>query len=111
MARSTKPGYHRALARWMPSAKGWAIGLPFAFLLVFFMLPFLMVLKISFAESTMDVPPFTHLLVLGQDKLTVLLNFESYLTIVQDDIYFAAYASSLTVAFFTTLLCATRRRC
>ena len=105
MAGSKRPAYQRALARLLPSARGWAIGLPFAFLLVFFMLPFLMVLKISFAESTMDVPPFTHLLVLGHDKLTVLLNFESYLTIVQDDIYFAAYASSLTVAFFTTLLC------
>jgi hypothetical protein len=41
MAGSQRPAYQRALARLLPSARGWAIGLPFAFLLVFFMLPFL----------------------------------------------------------------------
>jgi len=105
MATQRKPAADLARWRWLPSGKGWAIGLPFVFLLVFFMVPFLMVLKISFAESTMDVPPFTHLLALEHDKLAISLNFESYRTILEDDIYLAAYVSSVKVAFFTTLLC------
>ena len=40
----------------LPSGRTWAIAIPFAFLLVFFMLPFLLVLKISFAQSAMEVP-------------------------------------------------------
>ena len=89
----------------MPSARAWAIGLPFAFLLVFFMLPFLMVLKISFAQSAMEVPPYTALLSYQDQQFSLQLSLESYITIVQDDIYFSAYASSLRVAFFTTALC------
>jgi putrescine transport system permease protein len=89
----------------VPSGRTVAIAIPFAFLLVFFMLPFLMVLKISFAESTLDVPPYSHLIELGKDRLGLMLNFESYLTILTDDIYFSAYLSSIRVAFFTTLIC------
>ena len=97
--------YTRATSRWLPSGRTLAIVLPFAFLLIFFMLPFLMVLKISFAESAADVPPFTHLIEWGDEKMAVMLNFESYLTILRDDIYLSAYLSSLRVAFFTTLIC------
>jgi putrescine transport system permease protein len=95
----------RPLSRWIPSGRTLVIALPFAFLLVFFMLPFLMVLKISFAESAADVPPYTHLFSYIDNNLSITLNFESYLTILHDDIYFSAYISSLRVAFFTTLIC------
>lgn len=89
----------------MPSGRTWAIALPFAFLLVFFMLPFLLVLKISFAQSAMEVPPYTALLQYQDQQLNILLSLESYITIFTDDIYFSAYVSSVKVAFFTTLAC------
>ena len=89
----------------MPSGRTWAIALPFAFLLVFFMLPFLLVLKISFAQSAMEVPPYTALLQYQDQQLSILLSLESYITIFTDDIYFSAYVSSVKVAFFTTLAC------
>ncbi len=89
----------------LPSGRTWAIAIPFAFLLVFFMLPFLLVLKISFAQSAMEVPPYTALLQYQDQQLSFLLNLESYITIFSDDIYFSAYASSVKVAFFTTLVC------
>jgi putrescine transport system permease protein len=93
------------LAGWIPSGRTLAIGIPFVFLLVFFMLPFLLVLKISFAESTLDVPPYSHLFSYTENKLAIQLAMESYITIIQDDIYFAAYVNSIRVAFFTTLIC------
>lgn len=89
----------------MPSGRTWAIALPFVFLLVFFMLPFLLVLKISFAQSAMEVPPYTALLQYQDQQLSILLSLESYITIFTDDIYFSAYVSSVKVAFFTTLAC------
>ncbi len=89
----------------LPSGRTWAIAIPFAFLLVFFMLPFLLVLKISFAQSAMEVPPYTALLQYQDQQLSFLLSLESYITIFSDDIYFSAYASSVKVAFFTTLVC------
>ncbi|WP_395670077.1 ABC transporter permease subunit [Rhodoferax sp.] len=99
----------QSISRWpsmlMPSGRTWAIALPFAFLLVFFMLPFLLVLKISFAQSAMEVPPYTALLQYQDQQLNILLSLESYITIFTDDIYFSAYVSSVKVAFFTTLAC------
>ena len=93
------------LIRWISSGRTLAIGLPFVFLLVFFMLPFLLVLKISFAESTLDVPPYSHLFSYTENKLAIQLAMESYITIIEDDIYISAYISSIRVAFFTTLIC------
>jgi putrescine transport system permease protein len=69
------------------------------------MLPFLLVLKISFAQSAMEVPPYTALLQYQDQQLNILLSLESYITIFTDDIYFSAYVSSVKVAFFTTLAC------
>jgi len=89
----------------LPGGRTWAIAIPFVFLLVFFMLPFLLVLKISFAQSAMHVPPYTALLQYQDQQLSFLLSLESYITIFSDDIYFSAYASSVKVAFFTTLVC------
>ncbi len=105
MTELTQTPLQFRLGRWIPSGRTLVIAIPFVFLLVFFMLPFLLVLKISFAESTMDVPPFGHLLVLGDEKLSFFLDFESYLTIFRDDIYLSAYISSIRVAFFTTVIC------
>ena len=93
------------LNRWIPSGRTLAIGIPFAFLLVFFMLPFLLVLKISFAESTLDVPPYSHLFSYTDNKLAIQLTMESYITILEDNIYLSAYISSIRVAFFTTVIC------
>jgi hypothetical protein len=42
----------RRVARWLPSGRSLVIAAPFGFLLVFFMVPFLAVLMISFASPT-----------------------------------------------------------
>ena len=42
---------------WLPSGKTLAVVPPFAWLLVFLLVPFLLVFKISFAELQFGVPP------------------------------------------------------
>lgn len=46
---------------WLPSGKTLAVVPPFAWLLVFLLVPFLLVFKISFAELQFGVPPYTPL--------------------------------------------------
>ncbi|MCX8520697.1 MAG: putrescine ABC transporter permease PotH, partial [Rhodoferax sp.] len=53
-ATHSKPwsGSYR-LSQWLPSGRSMVIAVPYLFLLLFFMLPFLIVFKISLADSRM----------------------------------------------------------
>ena len=79
------------------------IGVPYGWLLVFFMLPFLIVLKISVSE--MDGVRFKDVLTLGDGLARLTLKFGNYVFITQDDLYFKTYLSSLAYAATTTVLC------
>ncbi len=79
------------------------IGLPYLWLLVFFMLPFLIVLKISFSE--METVTFKDMLTFKDGLAQLTLRFANYVFITQDDLYFKTYLSSLKYAAITTALC------
>ena len=79
------------------------IGTPYAWLLVFFMLPFLIVLKISVSE--MDGVRFKDVLTTADGLIQLTLKFSNYVFITQDDLYFKTYWSSLVYAATTTVLC------
>ncbi|SUD37262.1 binding-protein-dependent transport system inner membrane protein [Ectopseudomonas mendocina] len=81
------------------------IGIPFLWLFMFFLLPFVIVLKISFAEADVAIPPYTEIYEWADNKLTLLLNFGNYIFLTEDALYLSAYLGSLQVAFFSTLLC------
>ncbi len=91
--------------RWWPKGRTLVIAVPFVFLLVFFLLPFAAVVKISFADSRLGVPPYTPLFLWVHDKLTLHLSMKAYLAVLMDDFYFWSYINSIRVAFFTTVLC------
>lgn len=93
------------LKRFVPSGRTLVIATPFVFLLVFFLLPFLAVLKISFADSRLGIPPYTPLIAMVNDKLTLHASLTSYLAVLTDDFYFWSYINSIRVAFVTTVLC------
>lgn len=93
------------LKRFVPSGRTLVIATPFTFLLLFFLLPFLAVLKISVADSRLGVPPYTPLFVTVPDGLTLHASLTSYLAVLTDDFYFWSYINSIRVAFVTTLLC------
>ena len=83
--------------------KNAVIGVPLTFLLIFFLLPFLVVFKISVSE--MDNVVFKDLFVWADGVLQLRLKLGNYLFIALDDLYFQTYLSSLKFAAVTTLIC------
>ncbi|MFM2341464.1 MAG: hypothetical protein RLZZ592_1117, partial [Pseudomonadota bacterium] len=79
------------------------IGTPFLWLLVFFLLPFLIVLRISLAE--MDGAMVSDLFTYANNELFMKLKLQNYLTILEDDLYWSTYAQSLIYAGVTTAVC------
>ncbi len=91
------------------ASQGWlsrAVALPYVWLLLFFLAPFLIILKISFAEPIVAQPPFTPLLAWGERGLVGLrATFENYAFLFQDGYYAIIYLASLKMAAIGTLLC------
>jgi putrescine transport system permease protein len=97
--------FKQRLWRVVPGGRQAVIGVPFIWLFLFFMLPFFIVLKISFAEADVAIPPYTEIMSYVDDKLQVALNMGNYLLLTSDDLYIDAYWGSLKMAFISTLLC------
>ena len=82
------------------------IALPFFWLLVFFLVPFLIVLKISVAESLIASPPFSSLFELLDDgTVTMRLVFENYAYLWQDPLYIKTYLNSIRISTISTTVC------
>ena len=95
-----------AMVTWVrsrASGRSAVIGLPYLWLLVFFLLPFLIVLKISFSE--MELVRFKDMLTFKDNALQLTVRLGNYFFLTQDDLYFKAYLSSLKYAAVTTALC------
>ncbi|MDO9616413.1 MAG: ABC transporter permease subunit [Pseudomonas sp.] len=89
----------------MPKGRHLVIGVPFLWLFLFFMLPFFIVLKISFAEADVAIPPYTDVYTWVENKFTLVLNLGNYIFLSEDALYLAAYMGSLKMATISTLLC------
>jgi putrescine transport system permease protein len=82
------------------------LALPYAWLLLFFLLPFLIVAKIALSEAAVGIPPYAPLLRWTEENvLTVVLNFGSVTTLIEDSFYLEAYLRSLRVAAISAILC------
>jgi len=82
---------------------------PYLWLAAFFLVPFLIVLKISLSHTAVAQPPYAPVLdpAAGWDGLRAFLaalSFESYAFIGSDWLYLASYLKSLEVAAFSTLM-------
>jgi putrescine transport system permease protein len=97
--------FKRRLNRIIPGVRQLVIGVPFIWLFLFFMLPFIIVLKISFAEADVAIPPYTEIYNFVDQKLQVLLNLGNYAMLAGDELYIAAYLGSLKMALISTTLC------
>ena len=79
------------------------IGVPYLWLAVFFLLPFVIVLRISVSE--MEAVQFKDLLTLQDGVLQLTLRLGNYVFIADDALYLKTYLASLKYAAATTLLC------
>lgn len=93
------------LKRYLPTGRHAVIGVPFFWLFLFFLLPFFIVLKISFAEADVAIPPYTEIYSWADNQLQIVLNLGNYLFLTEDELYLAAYLGSLKMAFISTALC------
>ena len=79
------------------------IGIPYAWLLLFFLLPFAIVAKISISQ--MQLASVADLVTWQDGALAFNVRFANYALLLSDDLYFSTYLSSLKYAAITTLLC------
>ncbi|MGL4756807.1 MAG: putrescine ABC transporter permease PotH [Aeromonadaceae bacterium] len=94
-----------ALRHWLPRGRHLVIAFPYAWMLLFFLVPFAIILKISLAETQVAIPPYTALVEYAEEKLTFVLNLGNYLYLLDDEMYLDSYLQSLQVAGISTLLC------
>jgi putrescine transport system permease protein len=81
------------------------LALPYAWLLLFFLAPFAIVLKISLAETAIGIPPYTPLLETGEGGWRVAASGDNYARLVTDKLYALAYLNAVKFAAVSTLGC------
>jgi len=103
------PLYDRARARlssWGLTGRSAVIAVPYLWLLLFFLAPFVIVLKIAFSKTQIALPPYQPLLQWTQERVLELkLNLGNFLFLIEDSLYWQAYLNSIKVAAISTLLC------
>ncbi len=101
--RLNTPGYLTRLQ--MRHGRKGVIFLPYLWLLLLFMLPFLIVFKISLADMARAIPPYTDLVTWADGKLDISLNLANFMQLLEDPLYIEAYLQSLQVAAISTFFC------
>ena len=80
------------------------VAIPYIWLLLFFLAPFVIVFKISLADPIIAQPPFTPLFNQGSDGgFSIYTTFDNFLYLFQDSLYFVTYLNSVKLAFIATL--------
>ena len=87
----------------------YVIAVPYLWLLLFFLVPFFIVFKISLSDVAIAIPPYVPVLDLSQGWQGIKdffsqLDFENYSFIFSDPLYYSAYWSSLKIAAISTFL-------
>ena len=82
------------------------IAVPYLWLLALFLIPFLIVLKISLSDAAIARPPYIPRFSWSEGIGAFLgqLDFENFVFLTEDVLYWKAYLSSLRIAFIATLL-------
>ena len=88
-----------------PSGRRLVAGIPILWLLVLFLIPFLIVFRISFSEVRLAIPPYTPLLSWHHGTPALQLHWSSYAFLFTDPLYVSSYLYSLKVAAVSTLWC------
>ena len=85
------------------------VRIPYLWLLAFFLVPFLIVLKISLSQTAIAQPPYVPVLDLaagwpGLKAFFAALSFDNYVLIGSDPLYLLSYVKSVEIAAFSTLI-------
>ena len=80
-------------------------GVPTLWLLLLFLIPFLIVFRISFSEVRLAIPPYTPLLGWHHGAPQIEVHWSAYSFLFTDPMYVSSYLYSLKVAALSTLCC------
>ncbi|MEI8323815.1 MAG: ABC transporter permease subunit [Betaproteobacteria bacterium] len=102
IAQSLQRAGHKLSHNW---GRRTVIGIPYLFLILLFTVPFLVVLKMSVAE-TVGIR-YTELTSYVDGMLQIKIRLANYIFLVSDDLYLKTYWSSLKFAALNTVICLT----
>src|SRR3979411_932377 len=88
------------------TGRGLVVALPSLCVLLCVVVPFGILLKISFSDIDLAIPPYKPLLEwVGKNSLAIKVNFNNYAFLFTDRLYINAFLNSIKVAFISTVLC------
>ncbi len=93
----------------MTRSKRLLIFVPYAWLLALFLVPFFIVVKIALSDYAISIPPYTPTFDLsagwaGFVDFLSKLDFENFVFLAEDDLYWKTFLSSLKIAVIATFL-------
>jgi putrescine transport system permease protein len=84
----------------------WVVSAPYIWLLLFFLAPFVLVLKISFSSAIIAQPPYTEIFDFSAGLIPDIKGtLSSYHFLLSDELYIVAYLNSIKIAIVSTILC------
>lgn len=88
------------------TGKNLLIFLPSAWIIMFFLCPCLILLKISLSDSVMASPPYTSLIDwISGNILQIRLNLGNYIELFSNEMYMRGFATSILIAGASTVCC------
>jgi putrescine transport system permease protein len=79
---------------------------PYVWLLLFFLAPFAIVFKISFADPLVAQPPFSPFFDWSAEAGSrILATLDNYSFLLEDKLYWVSYLKSIKIALISTVLC------
>lgn len=104
--RRLKPwnAVERGLAKVGISGRMLVLAAPVLWLLVFFLVPLAVVFGISLSTKQFGRPPYSPLLTTEEGTVQLTLHLNNYIRLFTDNLYIAAYLSSIRIAFISTVI-------
>ncbi len=104
MSATPTPAPRAALLRRPALGRALVIAVPMLWLLLFFLVPFFVVGRISVSEPAIARPPYMPLFDRAPDgTLDIIASLDNFRFILQDSLYRNAYLSSIGIAFISTV--------
>ncbi len=94
----------RGLAKVGISGRFLVLVAPVIWMLVFFLVPLFVVFGISLATKQFGRPPYSPLLTTEEGTVQLTLHLSNYIRLFNDNLYVAAYLSSIRIAFIATVI-------
>ena len=94
----------RRLARVGITGRMLVLAAPVLWLLVFFLVPLAVVFGISLATKQFGRPPYSALLSTEEGTVQLTLHLSNYIRLFTDNLYVAAYLSSIRIAAIATII-------